>query len=249
MSNERLFSVAEQLVNDNKGLIIHDVTGGSYNPQITLMNTKAKGFAEISDDEVFNFGIALGNTGGLTKLGDFAYRQVCGNGMMGMKTDWNYQLTGVDSSSVYDFFAHIDEYASNGFMPVEFAENLAIASKTNASLAEVENAYNVAAACIDEQEDSMKEVYEKNMRDKWFHGINNAKDKLKKAGINYTSLSQEEKKYVNSGQPMWDVINSLTNLGSNKNPIPLKNQIKMSKTGGQIFTKKFDLEHANLLSL
>jgi len=255
LSNKGLFETAEQLVNDY-GLIPTNVTGDGTSKTgvaIQLLSPKDLGFnineKLNNEEEVFNFGLVMQNSYGQTKLGDFSYRLVCANGMMGMKTYFNYTLESLSGSHLKRFSDHIDEYAKKDFVPIGWNEKLTTASETPASLREVELAYDIVTKQI--QNDSKDEVayIQQGLRENWFKGIGHAWNRLAKQDHDPTSLSNDQKKFVKTNMSIWEVINNITYLGSNSTGIKFKSESHLLKSAGKMFSQTFDLSNAAFMDI
>lgn len=252
ISNSKLFDIAEQLLNDYSYLQLKNIEQRGPDVEIKLLSNKDIGFSHIEGvggDEVFNFGFSLDNHGTQTRLGDFAYRLVCSNGMMGMRSNMNFVLGGTDEQNLYRFFNHIQESANRGFLPEEFAQNLAIANKIPASYAEAEAAYKLASGRINETEEHIKETYDLQLRKQHFYGFDRTKARLIGKNIDPNQLKQREKAYINSKMSVWDLVNALTFLGSGNSTIPFSDQTRMVREGGKLFASEYDLMYSQLFKL
>ncbi|RLF01540.1 MAG: hypothetical protein DRJ64_10480, partial [Thermoprotei archaeon] len=112
ISNGKLFDFAAALVETNPRLKIIEVLGGIESPdtEIRILSSDEVSLSgiESNDPEDFHFGITLSNRGALTTIGDFAYRLVCSNGMMGIRTDDRFKLSGIEQQDMFKLFEHFD---------------------------------------------------------------------------------------------------------------------------------------------
>ena len=252
LSNEQLFDIAERLVNDHPGLAITNVYGGG-NPTITMQTDNVESFPELGENENFQFGIGLQNVGGTTQIGDYNYRLICTNGMMSSNPELGFGsdagMGGLTGGDLDDFFGRIEEYVKRGFVPENFQNKLSVCTSTQASFAELENAWHIVSGkLISDGDEYTRAIHEKSLKAKWFWGLNDVHRRLHKAGVNYDTLSVNDKKFIRTAQPVWDVINGLTNLGSNKHVEPLRNKEDLIKAGGKmLYQKEFDLQNAKYL--
>lgn len=252
MSNADLFKVAERLLNDYSHLQLKNIQQHGPDCEIQMLSNKDIGFGHldaVNQEEVFNFGFTVNNSGTSTSLGDFAYRLVCANGMMGMQSNMNFVLGNNKSNNLNRFFNHIQEAAARDFLPEEFATNLAIANKVPASLHEVEKAYGGTSIRIDEQEENIKQTYDMQLRKQHLWGLDKTKARLIGKNIDPSKLKDKEKSYINSGMKVWDLVNALTFIGSGNSTIPFRDQTHMVKAGGKQFAAEYDLMYSQLYKL
>ena len=249
--NSDLFGIAETMINKYPMLspIDVDVRGGGMGVDISLLNNTDIGVGRVSDDdETFKFGFTI-NNGRTTSLGDFAYRLVCENGMMGMRTNQNFQLKGLGSGEIQKMFEHISEAERRNFIPAEFQRNMVLAAKTPASYGEVEAMYNKVVNNLSTDEEALKAHFRKEIMQNFFRGYATTTNKLINKKIDPLGLSKKEKSFIITGQNMWEIINNLTWLGSNNSGYDWKNQKMMQKIGGGLLSKEYDLASIELLKL
>jgi len=246
LSAESLFDTAERLV-DQHGLSIGDVSPGKGGGTvIQLSGNQDIGFG---GQEVFNFGVSLGNDNGTTSIEDFMLRLVCSNGMETRENASSFRLKGLSGENLLNFNQHITGMAKRDFIPQNFAEHLKIASSTPASLAEVTNAHDAVVSMIQCNDSYIKPGLEKRIATESFPGWLDGRQRLIAKGIDPITLTQDQMRFVKTEQSVWDVINAMTNLGSNDNKIDLRNQKYLMVTAGKMFSQESDLRHAGLLSV
>jgi hypothetical protein len=96
--NADLFRVTEGLLNRYPGLspVEINVKDGGMGVGISLLSSADIGFGNHGGpdggDESFRFGFTLGSSDTQTSLGDFTYRLVCANGMMGTSVSEQFKL-------------------------------------------------------------------------------------------------------------------------------------------------------------
>lgn len=248
--NKSLFGIAESLMNRHPELILFDVSvkGEGIATSIQLMNSKPTGFAgNFSEDESYKFGISLGNNPTSTQLGDFALRLVCSNGIKGLHSDFRFKLEGLDDRHMGDFFKYISDYARGGFIPANFENKLKLASKTEASFREIERAFNKTAQLISSEDSDLTRRFKGMLAEQYFWGYQEAFTKLAAKGINPNHLTDKQKQFVKTGQCIWDVINSITWLGSHDAGLNIQNRESLAGLGGALFAEEYDLAYADLL--
>lgn len=255
--NENLFNIAESLINRYPILspIDVDVTGGGMGVGISLLSNAEHPFKPVGggggfnpDDETFRFGFTL-NNGSITSLGDFAYRLVCTNGMMGIRKMDQFQLKDLSNDSIRKMFEHIAEAEKRQFIPVMFEHNMQVAAKTPASYRELEQLYKKVADNLSYDEDELRKHFKRDIAQTFFHGYVRTAAKLAQKDINPADLTDKQKSFIITGQNMWDVINNLTWLGSNDGGYQWKNQRFLQKLGGKTMAEEFDLANVGLLNL
>lgn len=249
LSNEGLFDTAEQLLADNPGLELIDCNVSDTLPDITMKLLAPNPHKLVNnDDEVFNFGLTLSNTAIETYVGDFAYRLVCANGMMGLKSENNFKLSDIGTQGLLDMHTHLSEAGSRGFMPADFELNVSTAQRIEASFAEVEKAWNFVKRQINCTEDQRDRI-EAGIIHRYFPGFYNTVDKLKKHNIQLKDMEPKQKAMTPSGMKMWELINNITFLGSNHIGIEFLNTDELLVYGGKLMSKDADLKYASYLFL
>jgi hypothetical protein len=254
--NAELFGIAESLINRYPILspVDIDVTGGGMGVGISLLSNAEHPFKPTGPngpdggDETFRFGFTL-NNGAITSLGDFAYRLVCTNGMMGIRRMDQFQLKDLSNESIRKMFEHISEAEKRRFIPVMFEQNMQLASKTPASYREIEQLYKKVVDNLRYEEDELKKHFKREIAQTFFQGYVRASAKLVNKGIDPLHLTDKQKSFIITGQNMWDVINNLTWLGSNDGGYQWKNQKFLQKLGGKTLSEEFDLANVDLLKL
>lgn len=249
MSNEGLFDIATELMQQHDGLQLIEANISDTQPDVMLKLLAPQERKLVNcDDEIFNFGMTLSNNAINTFVGDFAYRLVCTNGMMGLKSENNFKLSDIGTQGLLDMQTHLADVAKRGFMPMDFEENIKIAKEIEASFREVEDAFKFIKGQLNCTEDQRDRI-EMAIAFRYFPGYFNTLDKLKKNGIEVSSLDTKQKQFLPSGMPMWDLINNITDLGSNQRGYSFLQPDKLQKYGGKLMTKDADLKYAKYLQL
>ena len=253
ISNAKLFDFASALVTANPALQIVEVLGGenSSDSEIRILSSNEVALTGIvsDDSEDFQFGITLANRGTVTAIGDFAYRLVCSNGMMGIRSDDRFLLGGTTEDDMFQLFEHFENLHKAHFIPEDFELNVATASEVPASLNELMIAFNAISKGIVGEFDEQTAGWIDAMKRTHFPEIIELERKLLSRDIDPQSLSAKQMGFVKSDKSMWELINIVTNLGSNKTPYTLTNKSSLQKLGGSLLTRPFDLQDIHLLIL
>jgi hypothetical protein len=254
--NADLFRVTEGLLNRYPGLspVEINVNDGGMGVGISLLSSADIGFGNHGGpdggDESFRFGFTLGSIDTQTSLGDFMYRLVCANGIMGTSVSEQFKLKDLSPRSIEEMFKHISNAASREFVPVAFENNLKNAASTFASFRELEETFNSVLGNLRTNKD--EPAYDHQRRElaqSFFRGYAQANAKLIAKGIDPHGLSKKQKAFIVTGQTVWDVINSLSWLGSHDGGYPWKDQALLRKLSGKMMGTEADLANLSLLSI
>ena len=184
-----------------------------------------------------------------TVLGDFAYRLICGNGMIGIQRHDNFTPKDLGPNGIQGIFDHINKAAQNGFVPREFAENMKRAGNTPASFLELEKAYRMVTENLNYNDKDLKVHFKREIIKNFFPAYAATVVKLVNKGYEPNLLTDKQKGLIITGQNMWDLINQLTWLGSNESGYAWHNQAKMRKMGGMMLSKEPELANIDFLRL
>ena len=255
LTNESLFNFADALVNKYPELSIIDVIASDQSPNVNIKLLSKEGFdfSDLklsSESEEFQFGVTLGNTDIKTAIGDFAYRLICTNGMMGLQTDERFTLPNSEKDGLHKLFQHFNTMKEANFLPADFAENFQNATQIHASLGELEKAYKLISKNLifeyPEQENMLRDA----LSDTYFPDLKRVYARIKTKGYNPEKLEEDEKSFIRTGTSMWDLINTLTNLGSNDQGVfKFQNKTKFQQQGGQLLSSNWDLKNEKWLLL
>ena len=164
-----------------------------------------------------------------------------------------FHLSSGSASDVQAFLQNIEKARAQGFVPPAFNAVLTSAAQTPASLLEVEHAMRLSQNLVDEENPDVKKLYKDAVRSKYFDGYSEAMSRATRKGYDPSSFSDKQKAMIRSGQSVWDVVNSLTYLGSNNSGIPLQNKHDLKFEAGKLFGKGtqdgFDCQNSGLASL
>lgn len=248
LANVELFNFAEALISKYPFLHMKEILGGQTSSDIELRILSENDF-DFGDDEQFQFGVTLSNKGVVTSLGDFAYRLICANGMMGIKTDERFTLSGTASEDLHQLFAHFETMESANFLPSDFEENMRNAMELPASFAELSTAVRNVSSMIVGEFPEQKEQWIAGMIAQHFPAYNVVLQKLKSKGYEVADLTKKQMQLVKTDMPMWDMVNALTFLGSNEVPFILTNKPYLQTLGGRMLAKEHDMKHIGLIYL
>lgn len=269
MTNSSVLDITSRILNDSPSLTLETV---DFNPHtgrasINLLNHEEIGFAKAGPDEFFRFGFSIVQTGRQTFAEGYNQRLVCSNGMRtplgggtiggggggrgrGPNFAGGFSLRGSSAEDVRAFLQNVENMKKNGFIPGSFKDTIQLAMTTKASFAEIESALGHAQRLVTEEIPEIKKQYLDAIERNYFDGYRDTLARLNKAGYNPERLSEQQKSKVKSGQSVWDVVNSLTYLGSNNTGIPISNMPELKFQGGQLFSKGesqgFDHQNAEL---
>jgi hypothetical protein len=249
ISNEGLFDIATELIETHNGLQLIEAKMNSHSPDLTLkLLAPNEHRLAGNDDEVFNFGLTLSNNAINTFLGDFAYRLICTNGMMGMKSENNFKLSSIDTGGLLDMQNHLNEVAKRNFMPADFEANINTAQEIEASFYEVEQAFDFVKRELNILDDH-KDRVEASIGFRFFKPYFDTINKMKLKGFDFNNIDKKQKQFTPSGMKMWELINVMTYLGSNNIGVDFKDTDRLQVYGGKLMSKDADLKYAKFLNL
>ena len=185
-------------------------------------------------NEVFSAGITMKNSplGGIQVM-PYVNRMWCTNGLTTSLANEAYSLTNLSKESMENFFQHMNQLQSNGFVPTDFANTVKMATETPASLWEMERAHNIVKRVAGDGADS------------WIP-LNNNRGAYVKMDMNPTDFSTAQKKNARTDQSIWSLVNGVThcathapeNLAFNMTD---RESTEMMVQAGNILGKDFDL--------
>ncbi len=267
VTNDTLFDVTERILNDNSNLTLETVDFNPYNGKasINLLNNDEVGFAQAGKDEFFKFGFSIVQTNKDTLVESYNQRLICSNGLrasLGEGSIGNnnaivfedkFRLQGTSAEDVKIFLNKLDEMKKRGFQPAGFETAINRATSCKASLAEVEKAFSIATNKVEEGDPKLKRDYQSSIARNYFHGLGHTLARINKKGTDHYKLNDKHKSFIKTGMTIWDVVNSMTFLGSNNTGIPLENQHELKYKAGELFakgiTEGYDLEFAQYSNL
>lgn len=267
LTNESLFDMTEKIMNEHPSLIIETIdsspNGGTAT--INFLNSEEVGFPGAGKDEFFKFGFSIIQTSKDTIVETYNTRLVCSNGMrvsfgsgaIGGNRDLHFEekfrLGGTEADDIRTFLNRVDTMKKAGFVPGGFNSAIQSAIGTRASLAEVENAMMLAQRKVREDDPQFKKGMIDSIERNYFNGHMETMARIAQKGMDPYKLNEKQKSFIKTGQSVWDVVNSLTYLGSNNSGIELENKHELKALAGDLFAKGtnagFDLQFAQYAQL
>ena len=268
MTNESVLDITTRLVSDNPKLTIETV---DFNPHrgtaiINLLNGEEVGFPGAGKDEFFKFGFSIIQTSKDTSVEMYNQRLVCSNGLrvslgqgaIGGNSDIqfaeHFKLGGNSAEEIRIFLNQIDAMSKAGFIPGAFQGTLLDAVNTRASLYEVESAMIAAQRLVREDDPNLKKSLIDSLSRNYFHSHADTMARIARKGHDTLRLNDKQKSFIKTSQSVWDVVNSLTYLGSNNSGLQLSNdRTDLKARAGVLFGKGtsggYDLQFSQLASL
>lgn len=267
LTNETLFDVTSRILNDNPTLSIETI---DMNPRrggvaINLLNSEEVGFPGAGKDEFFKFGFSIVQRSKDTIIETYNQRLVCSNGLrvslgsgaIGGSRDIQFEdkfrLEGTSADQVRDFLTKLESMKKAAFIPPSFQETLNRAMNTKASFLEVQNAMISAQQLIREDMPDIKKSYVDSVARNYFHAHGDTSARIFKGGFNPLTMNDKQKSFIKTGMSVWDVVNSLTFLGSNNSGIPMSDQANLKAEAGSLFGKGtkegYDLQFSQFAAL
>lgn len=267
MTNESVLDLTERILNESPNMVIEtiDFNPGGGRLAVNLLNGNEIAFPKAGKDEYFKFGFSIVQTRKGTHTEMYNQRLVCSNGMraslgsgaIGGNNALNfvesYKLAGTGVEEIRHFLNHVEEMKKHDFVPGAFQATLSSAVETRASIAEVERVLHLAQGRVDEQDPALRKQFAEAIGYKYFDGYADALARVVKKGWDPARLNDKQRAFIKTGQSVWDVVNSLTYLGSNNSGIPIKQKHELKFEAGQLFSKGcnggYDLQFAQLAAL
>jgi len=249
LSNETLFNTAETILNTVPDLHIESIDrGGNGGVSINLIHGQQQGFERIGKDEVFRFGVSLVNGDNQSRVDDFFLRLSCANGAVARSMNTAFEF-GKGEDAFRELIKSMAGWAKVGFVPRTFNERLETATKTFASFAELERAMQSVTGQLKESDPDFKARLEQAVRGTHFHEYDLTAKRIMQKGRNPLTLADAQKKFIKTGTTVWDLVNELTWLGSHKSTFDFENNKRFKVDGGNLFSKTWDLQNADLMSI
>lgn len=267
LTNESLFDMTEKIMNEHPSLIIEtiDASPNGGNTSINFLNSEEIGFPGAGKDEFFKFGFSITQTSKDTIVETYNTRLVCSNGLrvsfgsgaIGGNRDLHFEekfkLGGTGADDIRTFLNRVDAMKKAGFVPGGFQNSLSSAVNTKASLAEVENAMMLAQRKVREADPQFKKNFIDSIERNYFEGHRATIARIIQKGSDPYKLNEKQKGFIKTGQSVWDVVNSLTYLGSNNSGIELADKYELKAEAGRLFAKGsntgYDLQFAQYAQL
>jgi hypothetical protein len=267
MTNDSLFDITGKILNEHPSLIIETIDANPLNGTVSLnlLNQNEIGFPGAGKDEFFKFGFSITQTTRDTIVETYNQRLVCSNGLrvslgsgaIGSNRDLNFEekfrLGGTEAEDIRTFLNRVDAMKKADFVPSGFQHALTTAVGTKASLAEVEAAMLLAQRKVREEDPQFKKGFIDAIERNYFEGHRDTLARIIQKGQDPYKLNEKQKSFIKTGMSVWDVVNSLTFLGSNNSGIELDNKHELKAKAGEIFAKGvnagYDLQFAQYAQL
>ena len=267
LTNESVFDVTSKIMNDNPNLSLETIdfdphTGKSV---INLLNAEEVGFPGAGKDEFFKFGFSIVQSSKDTFVEMYNQRLVCSNGLRvslgqgaiggnrDIQFEERFRLAGTGAEDIRLFLNQIEAMKKVGFIPVGFQSALQSAVNTKASLLEVESAMIGAQRLIREDDSDLKKSFIDSLNRNYFGGYASTMARIVRKGQDPLRLNDKQKSFIRTDQSIWDVVNSMTFLGSNNTGMPLDNKHQLKEHAGHLFGKGtktgYDLQFAQFANL
>lgn len=267
MTNGSLFDMTEKIMNEHPSLIIETIdsspNGGTA--AINFLNSEEIGFPGAGKDEFFKFGFSIIQTSKDTIVETYNTRLVCSNGMRvsfgsgaiggnrNLAFEEKFRLGGTDAEDIRTFLNRLDAMKKANFVPGGFNSAIQSAISTKASLLEVEEAMLLAQRKVREDDPQFKKGMVDSIERNYFNGHMETMARITQKGLDPFKLNDKQKSFIKTGQSVWDVVNSLTYLGSNNSGIELEHKHELKALAGDLFAKGtnagFDLQFAQYAQL
>jgi hypothetical protein len=180
-----------------------------------------------------------------------------GSGAIGSNKDLHFEekfrLLGTGADDVRKFLNQVDAMKKAGFIPGGFGHALGTAINTKASLAEVESAMILAQRKVKEVDPQFKKNFIDSIERNYFDGHKATMQRVMQKGQDPYKLNEKQKGFIKTGMSVWDVVNSMTYLGSNNSGIELSDKHELKAHAGDLFAKGtnagYDLQFAQYAQL
>jgi len=267
VTTDSLFDITEKIMNEHPSLSIETIDHSPYTGavEINFLNQNEVGFPGAGKDEFFKFGFSIMQTTRDTIIETYNQRLVCSNGLrvslgsgaIGGNRDLNFEerfrLGGTGAEDIRTFLNRIDSMKKADFVPSGFQQSLERAVSTKASLTEVEQAMLSVQRKVREDDPQFKKNFIDAVERNYFDGYSSTMARIVQKGQDPMKLNDRQKSFVRTGMSIWDVVNSLTFLGSNNSGIELENKYELKAAAGQLFAKGansgYDLQFADYATL
>lgn len=257
LSMSSICDITEKILNDNSHMSLESAGIHRGAASFNFINDNAIAFPDAGPDEEFKFGFSINTTPTTTKMSLYNQRLVCANGMtvnMGSGQIANqvnvadsFSLKSLSTGNLERFFNQIKTLNATGFVPPSFKEALISTQDTRASFAEIEN---VVGTIMNQMEDTDNPKFYKKLLDSYFPAFRHTVERAGKAGLDIYSMNSNQKSNIKTQMSIWDVVNNLTFLGSNKSEFDMVNKQALKTAGGQLFNKTLttglDLQYSKL---
>jgi hypothetical protein len=267
LTNESMMDMAVRIMNDRPNLSIETIDFDPHSGKsvINFLNADEIGFPGAGKDEFFKYGFSMIQTSRFTEIESYNQRLVCsnglrvslGNGPIGGNPNIDFtdrfRLGGTGADDIQTFLGRVEAMGKQGFVPPAFQTALGVAVGTKASLQEVEDAMIRAQRMVQEDDADLKKAYIDAISRQYFHTYADTMARIVQKGQDPMKLNDKQKSFIRTGMSIWDIINSMTFLGSNNTGFNLDNKHELKASAGQLFAKGnkegYDLQYAQYVTL
>jgi hypothetical protein len=159
-------------------------------------------------------------------------------------------MRSLKAGSIDQFLNQVKRVEAQGFIPQGFKEAIKQTKSTRASFSELEGAIQLIMQEMPDQ-DSAKDY--RNLVANYFPAYASTVDRIKRHGVDILQLNQNQKSNIKTGMSVWDVVNNLTFLGSNRSEFQIGNREGLKSQGGKLLDKALntglDLQYSSLQQL
>lgn len=251
LTSDTLFDVTARILNENPNLSLETIDMNSKfgGVAINLLNSEEVGFPGAGKDEFFKFGFSILQRPRETIIETYNQRLVCSNGLrvsLGqgdiggsreLSFEDKFRLEGTSADDIRSFLTKLDSMRKANFIPPSFQGTLERAVHTKASFLEVEHAMINAQQLVREEMPDIKKAYIDSLARNYFHGHGDTAARIFKSGHNPLTMNDKQKGFIKTGMSVWEVVNSLTFLGSNNSGIPMSDNHTLKSDAGRLFGK------------
>lgn len=267
LTNESVFDITTKIMNDNPKLTIESIDHHPHRGSsvINLLNSEEVGFPGAGKDEFFKFGFSIVQNSKDTFVEMYNQRLVCTNGLRislgqgaiggnrDIQFEERFRLNGTGAEDIRIFLNQIEAMNKAGFVPAGFQNALDSAVNTKASLFEIESAMLEAQRMVREDDPNLKTSYIDAIQRQYFHSYGDTMARVVRKGQDPMKLNDKQKSFIRTGMSIWDVVNSLTFLGSNNTGFPIEYKHQLKESAGKLFGKGtkdgYDLQFAQFAQL
>jgi hypothetical protein len=261
LSMETICDISEKILNDNPNMALQSAGSHGGLTTFNFINSSPIKMEGLGADEEFNFGFTIKTTPTTTGLELYNQRLICANGMrLGLgngavagnlaDVGEKFNLKSLKPGNIDQFLNQIKRIEATGFVPRGFREAIASSQSTRASFGELESGIALIMQQFPDAE-SAKDY--RKLVTSYFPAFSSSAQRLAKTGLDPYKMNDRQKSNIKTGMSVWDVVNNLTFLGSNKSEFDIVNPESLKSQGGRLLNKAIttglDLQYANLQTL
>ncbi len=261
LSMETICDISEKILHDNPNMALQSAGNHGGLTTFNFINSSPIKMEGLGADEEFNFGFTIKTTPTTTGLELYNQRLICANGMRiglgngavaGNLADVGekFNLKSLRPGNIDQFLNQIKRIEATGFVPQGFREAISSSQSTKASFKELESGIALIMQQFPDAE-SAKDY--RKLVTSYFPAFSSSAQRLAKTGLDPYKMNDRQKSNIKTGMSVWDVINNLTFLGSNKSEFDIVNPESLKSQGGRLLNKAIttglDLQYANLQTL